>query len=84
MEVDAHFASSIQDFLFGDPGNGGSDLTARNIQRGRDHGIPDYNTCRLNPTLTLYSYNMMSCLDKRWVFPRSNHFQRLLLSPLQL
>jgi len=47
MEVDAHFASSIQDFLFGDPGNGGSDLTARNIQRGRDHGIPDYNTCRL-------------------------------------
>eukprot|EP00210_Caulerpa_lentillifera_P003168 g3027.t1 len=46
MEVDAHFSSAIQDFLFGDPGNGGSDLTARNIQRGRDHGIPDYNTCR--------------------------------------
>lgn len=46
MEVDTYFSNSISNFLFGDPGNGGTDLTARNIERGRDHGIPDYNTCR--------------------------------------
>ena len=52
MEVDTHFVSSIQSFLFGDPGSGGGDLTARNIQRGRDHGIPDYNACRQAMGLT--------------------------------
>eukprot|EP00898_Chlorokybus_atmophyticus_P007760 jgi/Chlat1/7986/Chrsp7S07774 len=46
MHVDAQFDSAIKDYLFGNPGTGAVDLVATNIQRGRDHGIPDYNTCR--------------------------------------
>lgn len=46
QKIDAKIVSSLRNFLFGEPGNGGLDLAALNIQRGRDHGIPDYNTVR--------------------------------------
>src|SRR5438270_7749656 len=36
----------VRNLLFGPPGAGGSDLIARDIQRGRDHGLPDYNSLR--------------------------------------
>ena len=42
MEV----VDSLRDFLFGQPGAGGLDLVALNIQRGRDHGLDDYNSTR--------------------------------------
>ncbi|GMH33879.1 hypothetical protein BSKO_01713 [Bryopsis sp. KO-2023] len=45
-EVDTYFASSIQHYLFGTPGLGGTDLIALDIQRSRDHGTADYNTAR--------------------------------------
>ncbi|MEM7312489.1 MAG: peroxidase family protein [Planctomycetota bacterium] len=46
QEVDAQLVEDVRSFLFGPPGSGGMDLAALNIQRGRDHGIPDYNSLR--------------------------------------
>lgn len=44
--VDVHLVDDVRNFLFGEPIAGGFDLAALNIQRGRDHGLPDYNTVR--------------------------------------
>jgi hypothetical protein len=46
QEIDNQVIDDVRNFLFGDPGMGGMDLPALNIQRGRDHGLPDYNTLR--------------------------------------
>lgn len=46
QEVDAFVIDDVRNFLFGPPGAGGFDLPARNIQRGRDHGLPDFNQVR--------------------------------------
>ncbi|MFO0976044.1 MAG: peroxidase family protein [Planctomycetaceae bacterium] len=45
-EVDTKIVDSVRNFLFGPPGSGGLDLAALNIQRGRDHGLADYNQTR--------------------------------------
>ena len=46
QEVDVYLNDGVRNFLFGPPGAGGLDLAALNIQRGRDHGLADYNTMR--------------------------------------
>ena len=46
QEIDTKVVDDVRNFLFGAPGQGGFDLASINIQRGRDHGIADYNTVR--------------------------------------
>jgi hypothetical protein len=45
-ELDVRLIDAVRNFLFGPPGAGGFDLASLNIQRGRDHGIADYNALR--------------------------------------
>jgi len=46
QDFDCKVIDDLRNFLFGNPGSGGMDLVALNINRGRDRGLPDYNTIR--------------------------------------
>lgn len=53
LRIDPHITESVRSFLFHQTEREISeslveflDLAALNIQRGRDHGLPDYNQCR--------------------------------------
>jgi peroxidase len=46
QELDNKVVDGVRNFLFGLPGAGGFDLASLNIQRGRDHGLADYNSVR--------------------------------------
>lgn len=47
QEIDNRLVDDVRNYLFGPPGAGGFDLAALNIQRGRDHGLSDYNATRV-------------------------------------
>lgn len=55
--TDTKVVDDLRNYLFGRPGQGGLDLAAINIQRGRDHGLPSFNKIResygLNPHKSL-------------------------------
>lgn len=44
--VDTLVVDDVRNFLFGEPSDGGVDLVALNIQRGRDHGLLSYADMR--------------------------------------
>jgi len=46
QEFDCKVIDDVRNFLFGPPGAGGLDLAAININRGRERGLPDYNSVR--------------------------------------
>jgi hypothetical protein len=52
QRIDSMIVDDVRNFLFGPPGAGGFDLASLNIQRGREHGLPDYNTFRIAYGLT--------------------------------
>ena len=54
QEIDTKIVDDVRNFLFGGPGSGGFDLAALNIQRGRDHGLGDFNAVRRHYHLQPY------------------------------
>ncbi|WP_207396275.1 peroxidase family protein [Bremerella alba] len=59
QEIDNMLVDDVRNFLFGSPGAGGFDLASLNIQRGRDHGLADYNTTRV-----AYGLDLVSSFDE--------------------
>lgn len=55
QDLDAKMIEDVRSFLFGAPGQGGMDLAAINIQRGRERGLPDFNTLREDFGLQKYT-----------------------------
>ncbi len=43
---DIYTVHDLRNSMFGEPGFGGMDMCAIDMQRGRDHGLPDYNSIR--------------------------------------
>lgn len=48
QDFDTYLVHDLRNFLFGPPGSGGLDLASLNINRGRERGLPDYNTARMS------------------------------------
>ncbi|XP_071123148.1 uncharacterized protein [Mytilus edulis] len=65
-QSDRFVSSAVRNHLFETKPGNGFDLSALNIQRGRDHGLPSYNKfrkfCGLRPALT-FGYSTLGLRD---------------------
>ena len=55
QDLDCKVIDDVRNFLFGPPGAGGLDLASININRGRERGLPDFNTIRSDFGMTPYA-----------------------------
>jgi hypothetical protein len=55
QEIDPFVIEDLRNFLFAEGGQGGLDLIAINLQRGRDHGLPSFNQARVALGLSPYT-----------------------------
>jgi len=69
QNMDGKVVDDVRNFLFGPPtlGLGGLDLAAININRGRERGLPDFNTIRTDLGLTAYTDFSQICADQQVV-----------------
>lgn len=76
QQIDGFVVDDVRNFLFGPPGAGGLDLASLNIQRGRDHGLPDYNQTRiafgLPPVTTFAEISSILLIQNRLEFLYEN------------
>ena len=56
QSMDAKIIDDVRNFLFGPPGAGGLDLASININRGRERGVPDFNSVRRSYGLEPYFF----------------------------
>jgi hypothetical protein len=56
QKLDPKVIDDVRNFLFGPPGAGGLDLASININRGRERGLPDFNTIRESFGLPKYQF----------------------------
>lgn len=56
QSMDPKLINDVRNFLFGPPGAGGLDLAAVNINRGRERGLPDFNSVRASMGLVPYNF----------------------------
>ena len=56
QQMDSKVVDDVRNFLFGPPGAGGFDLVSINIMRGRERGLPNYNTIRQAYNLPRYFF----------------------------
>lgn len=55
QNLDCKVINDVRNFLFGPPGAGGLDLASININRGRERGLPGFNTVRTDFGLPAYA-----------------------------